>query len=227
MKTIIKTIRMNLDDLGVSAAILGGAFLLLEGVIAVIMLVMKERAETSAAMGWIMLPVIAGFVCLFFDSMEVVMNFDLMLRYGRTRKTAIASTVALILAQSYFSFALAFVLGEIDRLIAGGWLRLFHLREIEINGSIPLPVLLALPLGIVVVSLGAGTLLQRFGRKAFWVLWGLWMAFIVFQSAIPWDDIIEGLGGVSPLLTGAAAGAVGLVILALSVWSLMRATVKN
>lgn len=227
MKTAVKTIKLNLDDLGVAAAIVGGAFLLLETVIAVVMLVMRSGAETSIAIGWIMCPMIAGFVCLFFNSMQVTVGFDLLLRCGVTRKSSILAVVAHMLVMTYFSFVLAFVLGELDRLIARFWMQAMHLQAVElVDGHIPLYILLLIPLALTVVGLGGGALLQRFGRKGFWVLWGAWMVLMLGQSVIPWDGIFETVSA-SPVLSVLAVCAVGAVILALSVWSLMRSTVRS
>lgn len=227
MKAAIKMIKLNLDDLGVAAAIVGGTFLLLETVIAIIMLVMRSEAETAMAMGWIMLPIVAGFVCLFFNSMQVTVGFDLLLRYGVTRKSSILAVVAHMLVMTYFSFALAFVLGEVDRLIAQFWMRTMHLQEVELLGDhIPLFLLILIPLGLATLGLGGGALLQRFGMKAFWVLWGAWMVFLIGQSLIPWEGIFETITA-SPVLTGLASCAVWLVVLVLSVWSLMRSTVRS
>lgn len=227
MKAAVKMIKLNLDDLGVAAAIVGGTFLLLEAVIAAIMLVQRERAETSIAMGWVLLPVMAGFACLFFNSMQVTIGFDLLLRYGVTRRSSILAVAAHMLTMTCFSFVLAFALGELDRLIAHFWMRTMHLSMVELaDGHIPLYVFLLIPLGLTVLGLGSGALLQRFGIRGFWVLWGAWMVLMIGQSAIPWEGIFETVSA-SPVLSVLACCGVGLVILVLSVWSLMRSTVKN
>jgi len=228
LKTVGKAIKLNLDDLGIAAAILGGVFLLLELVISIVLLTVGRSADSTIAVGWAILPCVGAFVCLFFNTLQAPILFDLQLRFGLTRKSTLLSTVSLMLIDSCASVLFGWLLGELDRLIAHGWVRLLpNLTWVEnADAHFPWIVLLLLPLGVTVLGLGAGALLQRFGIRGFWILWGAWMAFIIGQSFIPWDGIIETVTA-SPVLSALAFGGVALVIVALSVCSLMRATVRN
>jgi len=74
---------------------------------------------------------------------------------------------------------------------------------------------------LTLLSLGAGAALQRFGRKAFWVLWAGWMLLIVFMNEIDWHRFFA-LDVTIPAL------AIGSVLLGLwGCWSLLHTAVKQ
>ena len=72
-------------------------------------------------------------------------------------------------------------------------------------------------------SLGVGAVLQRFGRKAFWVLWAGWMLLAVGMNVIDWD-VLDTLN-VSAVVVAAAAACVVSLIGGSAL--IMRANVKN
>lgn len=235
MKKIKAFLKINISDAGVVAAIVGGGFVLLELVVAIVLLTVGRKSDSTLALGWAILPVVAAFVCLFVNTAQVVVSFDLSLRFGLTRKNALLSTLALMLAESYAAMLLGWLLGELDRLIARGWVLLLpNLTYAEEEwGHFPPAVLLLVPLGVTVLGLGGGALLQRFGLKGFWVLWGAWMVLMVGQKYImdAIDGITNAIGDASfqtvMWITVPIIAVVVIVIMVLSVWSLMRATVKN
>ena len=75
----------------------------------------------------------------------------------------------------------------------------------------------AAALGIVGGFLGSAVIL-RFGRKGGWALWGIYMAAILFREQIAWEAMV----GAWPYWL-----FVLVLLLALTVWSLLRWDVKN
>ena len=81
------------------------------------------------------------------------------------------------------------------------------------------------PLAILSAALGGalagfvgGAAIQRFGRKAGWVLWGIYMAVFLLRDLLP----LSAMAAAWPLWIG-----VTLLLVALSVWSLLRAVVRS
>ena len=79
----------------------------------------------------------------------------------------------------------------------------------------------ALALGIIV-----GALMQRFGQKGLWVVWGFWMALLFVTQIIPLDRLILP-GKVSPILFPLLAGLLAAGLLLWSLWSMLHAVVRT
>lgn len=215
-----KTVKINKADFGVITAVLGGVFLLLELVISIIMVTV--RPDSVPTLAGTMLPFMAGFLGVFVSAVEIPMCFEFMLRYSVTRRGALAVTLGLIAVEVVYSFGLAVALAQLERaLVYGIWLRVNPALAVEEFG-LPLWGVALGAAGVLLLGLICGTVLQRFGRKAMVILWVLWMAVMLLMQSVDWDKIFSAsLGGYIPL------AAVLLVLSVLSVWSLMRATVKN
>lgn len=217
----IKTLKINKEDFGLIAAVVGGAFLLLELVINIIMLTV--RPDSVPTLAGIILLFIAGFLSLIICASQIPMGFELILRYSVTRKRTLAAVLGLMLAETAFAFALALLLAQVDRAIVYGiWLRAVPGLEVE---EFTLSIR-SVALGAVVVflvGLVCGTALEHFGRKAFWLLWAIWMGSLLLSQTLDWDKIIQNrsLAAYFPMIV------VLVVLSGLSIWSLLRATVKN
>ncbi len=218
---IIKTLKYNLDDLIVPTAVLGGAFLLLEAVIAVILYAVHP--DTTATLGGVLLPAFALLLVVILDMTHPVMTFEVMLRFSVTRRGALASVLATMFFETAYTLGLGYLLGGLDGFIARSWARaLPWIRSVEMTDvtfplwSLPLAVVL-----IVLLALGAGAALQRFGRRAFWVLWAVWMVFILGVNQVDWERLL-GLHWLIPVLAVAALAAA-----VWGAWSLLRASVRR
>lgn len=216
-----KVIKLNASDFGVITAVVGGAFLLTELIVNIIMAIMKP--DTVPTLCGILVPCIAFMLCLFINVFQVPASFDFYLRFGLTRKYALGATMALMSIETLFAFALAWLFAQADRLVPVIWSSLRPGTGIE-TFSIPLWGYAVMALAAVVLGLISGSVIQRFGRKAMRILWVGFMVFVTGMNATDWD-IFE-LESIS--LAAIAVGAV--MILAAVCWSvrtLLRATVKN
>lgn len=217
---IRKVFKSCVGDLALIPAVEGGAFLLLETVIAIILLTVKP--DTGIAMGSVFLPIIGGFIALISCTANWIIQFDFCLRYGVTRRSALLGLLAFTVTDVLCALGLGYLLGQIDRLIAYAWMdALPWVEELEIDVTLPLWGLGIAALALPLLALGIGAALQRFGRKGFWVVWAAWMLFFLGYDSIDWSFLqnlpwLPVAGGVFLL----GAGAWGA-------WSLLRTSVRQ
>lgn len=214
-------IKMNLEDLWPFLAVEGGVFLLYEIIEAIILFVGKP--DTSGAVAGLIVLAMGIMMNLFAGSMYPMLNVDLLLRYSVTRKTALWATLGSMTLNMAVSMAFAALLGWVDHFIARAWVNaLPWVMEVEAVEP-PLWAYFAAGLGVVCLGFGAGAVLQKFGRKAFWILWAAWMLLIVGFNIVDWH-ILDTLN--IPMLAVAAAAVCGVSLLGGSAL-LLRTSVKN
>ena len=246
LKQVKGVLRLNLDDLAVHAGVLGGLFLVVHVITA---LAVRFSGEGSSLMlSGVLLPVVGAFVLLIISVGHVLLTFDQAVRFGRTRRRALALTMGQILIESAFVTALAAGLTWLERTFAPAlWLKLSgrHVIHWGVDGMrIPegmqaeyevlwrdilfiedfaldwwVPPLILL-LGAA-AGLVVGAVVQRFGKWGAWSLWALWMGFFLIFNRLPWRTH-EVVNWLVPLL--AVIGVAGLLW---SVWSLLHATIKT
>ena len=78
----------------------------------------------------------------------------------------------------------------------------------------------ALVFGIIV-----GALIQRFGRKGFWVVWGFWMVLAFSPQFLGWE-VFDRVSRSLPMLFPLLAGLFVVGLLLWSVWSMLHAVVR-
>lgn len=246
LKQVKGVLRLNLDDLAVHAGVLGGLFLVVHVITA---LAVRFSGEGSSLMlSGVLLPVVGAVALLIVSVGHVLLTFDQAVRFGRTRRRALALTMGQILIESAFVAALAAGLNWLERTFAPAlWLKLSgrHMIHWGVDGMrIPegmqaeyevlwrdilfiedfaldwwVPPLILL-LGAA-AGLVVGAVVQRFGKWGAWSLWALWMIFFIIFPRLPWRTH-EVVNWLIPLL--AVIGVVGLLW---SVWSLLHATIKT
>ena len=224
-----KVIRFNAGDFAVIAAAAGGLFLLLQLVINIVMLTVKP--DTVPTLCGILMPVMLGFILLLFFMNNIVVNFDFLLRCSVTRTRALGSLVVLLVLEAAEALALSLLLAQVDRLIAQAWVRARPGLGVE-EFALPLWGVALGYLAVLLLGLVSGAALQRFGRKAFWVLWAGCMAISMLASSSDWwEALFHGtvLAGVAsaPAVALALGGAAVLAAAGWAVWTLLRATVRN
>lgn len=217
-----KMLKLNASDFGVCAGVIGGFFLLLELIINIVMAAVKpDSVPTMAAL---LLPCTAFMMCLCINVFQVPLQFDLLLRFGVSRRRALAGVVGIMACETVFAFLVALVLAQVDRLIANLWLAARPELELEVL-AVPLWASALMAAGALALGLVCGAVIQHFGRKAMAILWVAFMAFVVLMNATGWD-VLDELGSIPPAAIAAAALAVAAA-LAWSVRTLLRACVKK
>ncbi len=216
---IKKVFELNKSDFALYTAVDVGVFLVWQLIATVIMLAVKP--DNSAALGAIFVPVFGGFILLIGNSANCTVGFDLLLRFSVTRKKALAGTVVLLLAEALFTMGLGWLLGKADVAIAHAWLNLPYVDVVDIEFSFPLWGMALAAVVLTLLSLGVGAALQRFGRKAFWVLWAGWMLLVVFMNEIDWDRLFAMDATVPTLVIGSALLGIW------GCWSFLHTAVKQ
>lgn len=216
-----KVIKLNAGDFGIISAVVGGAFLLTELIVNIVMAIIKP--DTVPTLCGILVPCITFMLCLFINVFQVPASFDFYLRFGLTRRRALGATLTLMGIETLFAFVVAWLFAQVDRLVPVIWTNLRPGVGTE-EFSIPLWGYALMAAGAVLLGLISGSVIQRFGRKAMWILWLGFMVFITSMNATDWH-LFE-TGTIPP----AALAAGSVLILAAVAWSvrtLLRATVKN
>ena len=238
-----KLIDLNKDDLMLFAGFNLGLFLILQVIMCVVMVLLFP---CDAIMVSHILMLVVSAILLFSMAIGHV-NFTYMqaIQFSQNRKRAMGLTMKLVAIETVFTMAMVTLLAWVERnlcpylwmafagadgyAISGGngyaairggevegvtlWIDAFVLTEWWWT---PLVLIAAVALGII-----SGALVQRFGRTGGWGLWAVWMFVCIGGPRLDWKHHTI-LDWVLPL-----AGIVVLIAFVWSVWSLLRATVKN
>lgn len=213
--------KMNLEDLWPFLAVEGGVFLLYEIIEAIILFAAKP--DTSGAVCGAVLLGVGIMMNLFVGGCYPVLNMDMLLRYSVTRKTALLGTLGSSCLNMAVSMVFAALLGWVDGFIARAWVNALPWVTGVESVEPPLWAYFVTGLGVVCLSLGAGAVLQKFGRKAGWILWAAWMLLIVGFNIVDWH-MLETLN--LSLAAVAAAAVCGVSLLGGSAL-LLRTSVRN
>lgn len=245
LRQLKKLIRINLDDLLLIGGVLGGAFLLLQVVIAVVMAAVKP--DGSILISHILLLTFAGFLTLGVTIGNVMVHFDQALRYGRTRRRALGLTMGVIGFETAFALGLVALLTWLERTFAPRlWMALSGASgyEVTVGGQVVrsagtdaaftllvdgfaelawwwYPLVLA---GTVALGFIGAAVIHRFGSRGAWVLWAVFMVGCLGPQLIGKQAMLIGAW---TQWTIAAAAVLLLAGLVWSVWSLLHAVIKS
>ncbi len=234
-----KVIGLNLDDLLLYLSVEAGVFLLTQIIIGAVMAISKPM--DGILISGIILPIIAGLLALLAGVTHVTVTFDQALRFGQTRHRALGLTVGVMGVETAFALALAALLSVVERYLGppvwawlagrGHWVvdypgDLGELEDCLVLNSFNLnwwwyPVILLIGLGVGLIG---GALIQRFGTKGAWVLWGVWMAACFIPQLLGGE--VFAIGDWNQAMIGASA-VLGIGCLIWSLWSLLHAVVKE
>ncbi|MGO5024206.1 hypothetical protein ACTQ4E_14130 [Lawsonibacter sp. LCP25S3_G6] len=233
-----KVIRLNLDDLLLYLGIEGGVFLLTQIIIGAVMVVAKPM--DGILISGITLPVIAGILALLSGVVHVTVTFEQALCFGQTRRRALALTMGVMTFEGVCALGAAALLALMERYLGppiwaslagrGHWVVDYPgdwgvLEDcLVLNSFQPdwrlYPVILLIGLGGGLVG---GALIQRFGTKGAWALWGVWMAGCFVPEMLGRE--VFAIGDWNQYTIGAGV-VLGIGCLAWSLWSLFHAVVK-
>ena len=245
LKIFQKLVKLNLDDLALYLAVEGGLFLVIQIIIGCVM--HFGRPDTSVTVSCILFPIVGGFVALIAGISHVGVSFDQALRFGQTRKRALALTLGLCAFESGFALALGGLLAAVERFLcpplwaklAGmdGWTSgaIFFMPEgTTVNGELVSGKVLLIKdftldwywwLLIFALAVGggviAGALIQRFGGKGGWIIWGICVLPMLLTQIFP-RELVSSVELMVPVL--AVLFVAGFLW---SVWSLLHAVVRS
>ena len=234
-----KLLRSCWDDFAVCAGVLAGFFLGAHIITAVVLAFFSDG--TSLMLSGTLLPIISGFLVVIYSISYSGFQFSHLVRFGCTRRRALALTLGLEGAASLFCMVLSALLTGLERLAApalwqaitgsdgvyygiDGWVALDETSPnalfVELI-SLPLWSWFAIAIGGVALGTLCGTILQRFGKKGMWVLWVLWMAACFVPQIFDLHQLVT-----LPML-GTGGGLVLVLAFGWSVWYLLRAPVPQ
>ena len=240
-----KLIKLNLDDLALYLAVEGGLFLVIQIIIGCAM--HFARPDTSVTVSCTLFPIVGGCTALVAGISHVGVSFDQALRFGQTRKRALALTLGLCAFESGFALALGGLLAAVERFLcpplwaklAGmdGWTSgaIFFMPEgTTVNGELVSGKVLLIKdftldwywwLLIFALAVGggviAGALIQRFGGKGGWIIWGICVLPMLLTQIFP-RELVSSVELMVPVL--AVLFVAGFLW---SVWSLLHAVVRS
>ena len=234
-----KVIRFNLDDLLLYLGLEGGVFLLVQLVIGGVM-VLSKPGDGILICG-VILPVIAGILMLLGGVTHVTVTFEQALRFGQTRRRALGLTAGLMAFEGVCALGGAALLALVERYLGpplwawlagkGHWVVDYPgdwgaLEDCLVVNSFHLdcwcyPTILAIGLGVGLIG---GAIIQRFGTKGAWTLWGIWMA-ACFAPQLLGENVFA-IGAWNQYMMGTCV-VLGIGCLVWSVWSLFHAVVKE
>lgn len=236
-----KLLRNNWDDFAICAGVLAGFFLVAHIVTAVVLAFFFDG--TSLMISGMILPIVSAFLILIYSVSYSGFQFSHLVRFGCTRRRALALTLGAEAATALLCMALSALFTGLERLAApalwqaitgcegvyygvDGWVTLDDVTSnalfVEVF-SLPPWGWFAIAVGTVAAGTLCGTILQRFGRKGMAVLWVLWM-LICFIPQI-FNSYLDHLPDLT--MVGGAGGVALLLALVWAIWYLLRAPVPQ
>ncbi len=244
-QTFKKLVKLNLDDLALYLGVEGGLFLVIQIIIGCVM--HFGRPDTSVTVACILFPIVGGFTALVAGISHVGVSFDQALRFGQTRKRALALTLGLCAFESAFALVLGGLLALAERFLCVPlWARLAGMNGWAMGNIMPVPegtmvngalvpektllietftldwywwlLIFALAVGGGVI---VGALIQRFGGKGGWIIWGICVVPMLLLQIFP-KELVSSVELVVPVL--AVLFVAGFLW---SVWSLLHAVVRS
>lgn len=235
---LIKTMKLRLDELALYVAVDLGVFLLGSLLLGLITYFGGSEPDyTVFRLGTLMAWIIFCFIAIGMGMFGMSVYFNGHVGFGRTRKSFFICDMATEFCWNLLSlmmiWGLSFAEGGILKLFYGSYQEDYKgLWGIGFGYMIPILALL-----LAVIRELTGTLTMRFGNKAFWVMWAIWMIICLAPNKIASRKngaVAKMIERITAWITGmsiagwAIMGSV-LVILMLAVsWMLMRKQmVKN
>lgn len=244
---LTKVLKLNRDDLLLYLCVEGGVFLLIQVITGFVMAFF--RPEDAVLISGILLPIAAGTLAGVAGVVHVTVVFDQALRFGQTRRRALGLTLGLLIFENLFALGLAAVLAVVEQYLCPFlWTALSGARGWTMGGTLPTPIPEGSPAPawdgvllirsfalewwwypvILAIALACGLIIgaavQRFGGKAGWVFWGIWMAACFVPQLFGMEMLAIGSWRQFMIWIAAGLGVAGFVW---SLWSMLHAVVKN
>jgi hypothetical protein len=198
--------------------------------IIVMMIIRANTVEKECVtLGMLIGMIILVFMHFFGITFSFVGEFNMALSMGATRKSFVGSYALFNMVELAGLELLLFVLGKIELALISV---IYPQCEIilDITQYFQWKYLLAVIVGMTVVELFLGAVILRFGMKAFWVVWAIWMFLTLVPVKLSENEVMAakmhqlgeqiGLENIVQYLF--AAGVVAAVIMAVLGWNLLK-----
>ena len=239
-----KLIQLNLDDLLLYLSVECGMFLVIQIIIGCVM--HFARPETSVTVSSALFPIVGGFCALISGISHVGVSFEQAIQFGQPRRRALGLTLGLISFETAFALVLGAALAAVESVLCPAlWAKLagmdgwasghifFSPEGTTVDGLLVQEKVLLIEsftlewywwliaFGAAVAGgIIAGAVIQRFGAKGGWFIWGICVAPMILGQLLPWEEF-ELTNWLVPML-------VFLVLAGFlwSIWSLLHAVVR-
>lgn len=198
--------------------------------IIVMMIIRANIVEKECVtLGMLIGMIILVFMHFFGITFSFVREFNMALSMGATRKSFVGSYALFNMVELAGLELLLFVLGKIELALISV---IYPQCEIilDVTQYFQWKYLLAVIVGMTVVELFLGAVILRFGMKAFWVVWAIWMFLTLVPVKLSENEVMAakmhqlgeqiGLENIVQYLF--AAGVVAAVIMAVLGWNLLK-----
>jgi hypothetical protein len=198
--------------------------------IIVMMIIRANTVEKECVtLGMLIGMIILVFMHFFGITFSFVGEFNMALSMGATRKSFVGSYALFNMVELAGLELLLFVLGKIELALISV---IYPQCEIilDVTQYFQWKYLLAVIVGMTVVELFLGAVILRFGMKAFWVVWAIWMFLTLVPVKLSENEVMAakmhqlgeqiGLENIVQYLF--AAGVVAAVIMAVLGWNLLK-----
>lgn len=229
---LIKTMKLRLDELAVYLTFDFGGFLF--GSLLLMLMTYFENGEpdyTVFRMGTVMAWIVFCFVSVMMGMFGMGGYFNWHVGFSRTRKSFFICDFITELCWNLLNIVVIWGLS----LAEGGILKVFYssYREDskEIWGTWLVWMLPVFALVLTIVRELTGALIMHFGKKGFWVMWGLWMFMCIVMGKIGTnkngvmakliEKIMAQITGMS-IRDWTIMGIVSVILMLVVSWLLMR-----
>ena len=198
--------------------------------IIVMMIIRANIVEKECVtLGMLIGMIILVFMHFFGITFSFVGEFNMALSMGATRKSFVGSYALFNMVELAGLELLLFVLGKIELALISV---IYPQCEIilDVTQYFQWKYLLEVIVGMTVVELFLGAVILRFGMKAFWVVWAIWMFLTLVPVKLSENEVMAakmhqlgeqiGLENIVQYLF--AAGVVAAVIMAVLGWNLLK-----
>lgn len=198
--------------------------------IIVMMIIRANTVEKECVtLGMLIGMIILVFMHFFGITFSFVGEFNMALSMGATRKSFVGSYALFNMVELAGLELLLFVLGKIELALISV---IYPQCEIilDVTQYFQWKYLLTVIVGMTVVELFLGAVILRFGMKAFWVVWAIWMFLTLVPVKLSENEVMAakmhqlgeqiGLENIVQYLF--AAGVVAAVIMAVLGWNLLK-----
>lgn len=199
--------------------------------IIVMMIIQANTMEENecVTLGMLIAMIVLVFIHFFGIIFSFVGEFNMALSMGATRKSFVGSYALFNMVELAGLELLLFVLGKIELALISV---IYPQCEIilDVTQYFQWKYLLAVIVGMTVVELFLGAVILRFGMKAFWVVWAIWMFLTLVPAKLSENEVMAakmhqlgeqiGLENIVQYLF--AAGVVAAVIMAVLGWNFLK-----
>lgn len=172
------TFLLYINQLWQILSIIAGAWSLGMVIMYSILISMGKLDEPIMNVGLLLASIIGAMSVLAVTFVFYAIHFNIAVSMGASRKQFLLESSLVLFAQSIIHITFIFVLGSLELLIAKTFFKGApldsNLIKLDLN---MLLFLLGGAIAIIAIGIFVGALLHRFGRTAFWILWGIYMFF--------------------------------------------------